>query len=230
MKMKMKVLLTLGLLLFSSTAFAESIVKIPLGESGPDVIFDGTTFRTADDGDATTLGDQNTRILFSGFGNLFSDIISPLGSFTLASVTATGAASDTLGVVVQHTTGGTFDLYAPDNSLLLSGTLTAGALTGSEGTGAQTGSFFNTTLGTFTGGSLASFYEADSAELSVALNAIFTGNIPGMVVTNGVLQPFTSDASGLITGVNQAGVPEPMSMLLLFSGLPLAAAARKKRA
>ncbi|MFN8392553.1 MAG: PEP-CTERM sorting domain-containing protein [Bdellovibrionota bacterium] len=227
--MKWKMLLTLSLLLFtSSSALAESIVKIPLGESGPDVMFDGTTFRTVDDGDATTLGDQNTRILFSGFGNLFSDFISPEGSFSLSSVAAVGAPTDTLGVIAQGTSGGTFDLYAPDNTLLLSGTLQNGAITGSAGPSA-TGSFFNTQLGTFTGGTLAAFFVADSAQLSIALNAIFTGNTPGLDISGGFLHPFTSDASGLITGTN-AAVPEPVTGLLLLSGLPLAARMRRKKA
>jgi len=197
-------------------AFAERIIKVPLGEAGPDIIFDGTTFRTADDGNALTSGDQNTRVIFSGFDVSIADILTPDASFTLSGVTSAGNA-DTIGPVIsQTTTGGSFSLFAPDNSLLLSGTLTDGAIVGSQAP-ASTGSFFNTTLGTFTGGSLLSYFSAQTLDLSFALNAIVSGQTPGLAVdSGGKLAAFSADASGLIQG---AAVPEPVSVLLLLSGL-----------
>lgn len=209
-------------------ASAESI-KVPLGDDGsPDVSFDGSVFGTVDDGDASTLGDQNTRILFAGFGGMFSDDLDGDASFSLDGVVANGAASSALpGVVAQGTTGGTFNLYSANNTLLLSGTLTDGALTGS--TNASSGSFFNTVIGNFTGGALLSYFDLHSLNISLAMTDILSGGVVGMHITNGSLDPFNADASGLITGSAPAAVPEPASMLLLLSGCSAAFAARKKQ-
>ena len=206
---------TLMLLLLVSVpaAFAESI-KVPLGDAGPDVIFDGTTFHTVDDGNALSSGDQDTRVIFSGLAGL-SDIISPLASFTLDGVELSGNAQDLGAVISQTTIGGSFSLFAPDNSLLLSGVVDTGAIVGAKAP-AATGSFFNTTLGSFTGGILQTYFAAQTLDLSFALNAIVSGQAPGLAISDGKVAAFSADASGLIQG---AAVPEPVSALLLLSGL-----------
>ena len=207
-------------------AAAESI-KLPLGEESPEVYFDGTTFGTVDDGNASTLGDQNTRIIFAGFGGMFADILDSTASFSLDGVTAVGPASEPIpGLVAQQTLGGTFSLYAPDNTLLLSGEVTNGALGG--GTESATGSFFNTTVGTFTGGALLSFFQLNTLQIVLAMQDIHSGQLVGMHITNGALDPFTSDAASLIGG-DAAAVPEPTSMLLLLSGCSAAAAYRRRQ-
>jgi hypothetical protein len=214
--MKMRyVLLFFCFLLFTGSAYADSIVKVPLGESGPDLIFDGTTLHTVDSGDASTPGDQNTRVVFSGFGDLFADIITPTASFSLLDVLAVNSPTVTSGVITQETSGGTFALYAPDNTLLLSGTLDGGAITGTSG-GVGSGSYFNTAFGTFTGGTLASYLVADSAGISFALDNIISSSGMGLYTSNGALEPFTASASGIIRG---ADVPEPATAGLLLMGL-----------
>ncbi len=223
--MKMKYLFNLiTVLIFSGNAFATNIIKLPLGTNvGADVTFDGTEFRTLDDGNGLTTGDQNTRILFVGFGGAFSDLNTETASFSITDVMAFGPALTVAGVIAQGTTGGTFNLWAPDNTLLISGILSTGALSGSEPGG--TGSFFNTQLGTFTGGALLNYLSGNTADLSLALNSVTTGGLQGMRVTGTTLEPFISDASVLVQG---SQVPEPTAMMLLLSGLT-AIGMRKKR-
>lgn len=220
----------LFLLGMTSAATADTIVKLPLDETGFDVEFDGTTFSTFDDGDATTTGDQNTRVLFEGFLGLLPDIDTPVASFSLNGVLASGSPSITGPVIVQTTTGGTFDLYDGSNVLLLSGSLSDGAITGSSTD--TTGSFFTTTFSIFTGGTLAALLDPNSAGLSFAMTSIVSeGGLPGLQVVNGALLPFVGDSSGLIEGSRNANaIPEPMSAALLLTGLVGAAAKKRRRA
>ena len=223
--MKRKYLLALAAMLaFTSNAFAVNVIKLPLGSnSGADVVFDGTTFSTISDGNAATLGDQNTRILFDGFGGALANIETEIASFSLRDVLASGPAVTVAGVIAQGTTGGTFSLWAPDNTLLISGLLFDGALSGSGPGG--TGSFFNTQLGTFTGGSLLSFLSGTTADIGLTLNAVTSAGLPGMHVTGSSLDPFQSDASAIIQG---SAVPEPASVILLFSALAAAGVKRRQ--
>lgn len=218
------------LLLFGMTsiAVADTIVKVPLAETGFDVEYDGTAFGTADDGDATTTGEQNTQVLFEGILGLLPDIETPVASFTLANILSVGAPAVAGPVIVQSTTGGTFDLYDSSNTLLLSGALNDGAITGSSTD--TTGSFFTTTFATFTGGTLAALLDPNSAGLSFAMTSIVSeGGLPGLQVVGGVLLPFVGDASGLIEGSRNANaIPEPMTGVLLLSGLVGAARMRRR--
>ncbi len=207
---------------FAGNASAIAVIKVPLGTNASgDVVFNGTTFSTLDDGIAGTLGNQNTRVLFLGFAGL-PDINTEDASFTLSNVLAVGTAITTIGVIAQETIGGTFNLWAPDNTLLISGSLTGGAITGSNNGGS--GSFFNTQLGLFTGGSLLSFFAGNTLDFSLALNNILSGNNFGLNVTNNTLDAFQADGSAIISG---SAVPEPATLLLLISGI--AATRLKKR-
>ena len=225
--LKLKLLATaLVLALVTSSASADTIIKLGLsGTGGPDVQYVAGVFGTADDGVAGTTGLQNTNSEFTGFLDpLVADILAN-ASFTLAGVTASGAASVVGGVIVsQATTGGTFSLYDPSNVLLLTGVLGNGAITGS--TGNSTGSFFNTNNATFTGGSLLAYVATTPAALSLSFTNLLSGNVGAMVVNNGVLGNFVADATGNISG---SAVPEPASMALLLSGV-LGAAVRKRKA
>lgn len=168
-----------------------------------------------DDGNAFSLGDQQTNVLFVGFDGSFADIEADAASFLLHNVLASGATDVVGGVVVQGTQGGEFSLFAPDNTLLISGILNTGALTGGLA-GSGTGSFFNTQLGVFTGGSLLSFLNGNTLDFSLALNNIISSSGQGLHLDGEGLEAFNASGSALIQGTE---VPEPASMMLLLSGL-----------
>lgn len=204
----------------------QTIVKASLFEGGADVTFDGAVFSTITDGDLTSLGDQNTRVNFLGALDTVTDINDPFASFTLAGVTIAGAPTPVGPVVVQPTNGGTFSLWDESNTLLLSGVLNDGAITGSST--AETGSFFNVSFMSFTGGSLAPLLDPDSAGISFALSSIFGGGVLGLQIVNGALAPFTADGLVAIDG-SPAAVPEPMSAALLVIGGGAAAWVRRRK-
>ena len=209
-------------LTIASSAQANTIVKFGLSETAMgDVQFVGGFFTTVDDGDATTIGDQNTKLTFVGPLEFLADLNTATASFTLSGVAAVGSPS--VGIVTsQATSGGTFSLYDPSNVLLLSGTLTDGAIVGGS---SDTGSFFNTTFATYNAGSLLAYISPSPASFSLALSAIMSNGTSGLVV-NETLQPFTADASGLLTGTE---VPEPATLGLLMTGIIGAAKLRRKR-
>lgn len=215
---------TLGMATPSS---AETIIKFAMSEVGPDVQFDGTTFGTSDDGNAATLGDQDTRLFFEGALSSIADILDPIASFSLDDVLASGLPTVIGSVVAQSTTGGTFSFWDETNTLLLSGTLSTGVITGSST--ASTGSFFNTSFATFTGGSLAALLDPNSAGLSIALTSIMSADGPGLHIgPDGRLLPFTADGAGLVEG--SSAIPEPATALMLLSALGAGGVARRRKA
>jgi hypothetical protein len=224
---KIKILaLTLLVSVLSTSVSAVTIIKFDLGGTGPDVSLTGGVFATVNDGIAGTTGDQNTRLDFTGFlDGLFADINTSTASLSIAGVTVAGLPNILGTLVTQATTGGTFAVYNPSNTLLLSGTLSAGAIVGSTASG--TGSFFNTNIATFTGGSLLAHVATTPAEFSISFTNVLSGNFAGMVVSNNTLQNFSADATGQIAG---APVPEPASVALLLSGVLGAAVRRRKMA
>lgn len=230
MNAKRLVVAALMVLCLSTTAAADAIIKIDLGGAGTDVSYVNGVLSTSDDGVAGTTGNQDTGVDFVGSLSFLSDILSG-ASFTLAGVTASGLATVVANLVIQPTTGGSFDLYAADNTLLLSGALNDGAIT--AGLGQSTGSFFNVTAASFTGGTLLAYVAPTPAGLSLALSGLVNefGGV-GLAVAQGCsvgeceLQDFSGAADGLIDG---NPVPEPASMVLLMSGL-LAVFRRKQEA
>lgn len=219
MKRRLKFGLTLAAALTCCVqqASAETIIKFGLGEIGPDVSFDGTTFGTNDDGNAATTGDQNTRLNFVGpLAGVLADFLNATASFSLDGVVTDGAAVVIGSSVFQALTGGTFSVYDPNNNLLLSGTLASGSLQGSL-TG-STGSYFNTDFATFTGGSLLPLLVPDLGGLSIALAGIVSAGGGHLSIDqNGNLLPFSANSDGLIDG--QGAIPEPATVLLLLSGV-----------
>ena len=216
----------IGSLLFSSTAMAvpTTVIKIGLGETGPDVAMIAGVFGTTDDGVAGTTGLQNTDIDFTGFLSGMPDILNG-ASFTLSNVLASGPATLVGPVVSQNTTGGTFELYDNSNNLLLSGVLGLGAISGS--TVSSAGAIFNVTTTTYTGGSLLPAVVSSPAGLSFSFTAITTNGLPGLLPgQNGYLSDFVADATG---NLDAESVPEPMTLGLLGLGLA-GAAVRRRRA
>lgn len=210
-----KFLILFFILGFVSSAQAASIIKVGLSETAPDLIFDGTTFHTINDGNAATLGDQNTNVNFVGFlVGVQPDITTAVASFTLSGVSLVGGPNVVGALVSQATTGGSFSLYDAANTLLLSGNLADGAISGSNV--ATTGSFFNTTFGTFTGGTLLPLLVQNSLGISFALGGIDSSGVAHLVTGPGGLNAFTANGTGLI---DATPVPEPLTGALLLSGI-----------
>jgi hypothetical protein len=206
--------------LLGSSVNGQTIIKLSLGETGPDLAMNSSgLLGTVSDGDASTTGDQNTAVEYTAFlDSLFADINTDIASFSLAGLQTTGTPT-TIGssVVVQDFFGGTFNLYDPSNILLLSGNLQDSTLTGVIGN-TGTGSIFTTKVGTFTSGTLLPQVEKESLNLSIALSNVNNGN--GFVVSGqpSALQAFTSDAAVNITGAAGVGVPEPTSIVITLLG------------
>lgn len=207
-------------LLGSSAVNGQTVLKLSLGNTGPDLAMDSSgVLGTTSDGDASTTGDQNTAVDYTAFLDAeFSDINTSIASFSMAGLQTTGTPSVIGGaVIVQDFFGGTFNLYDPANSLLLSGSLLDSTLTGVIG-GTGTGSIFTTKIGTFTSGSLLPYVEAESLGVSVALTNVNNGF--GFVVSGSpsALQAFTTDAAVNISAAKGVGIPEPTSIAIALLG------------
>jgi hypothetical protein len=187
---------------------------------------------TTSDGNASTTGDQNTAIDYTGFLDpLFADVNSSTASFSLAGLQRTGNPVVLGGtVIVQDFFGGTFSLYSPspDNALLLKGDLLESALTGVIGSGG-TGSIFTTKVGNFTSGSLLPYLLTNSLNVSMALSNVNDGS--GFLVSGspGTLQAFTADASVNISA-DQAAIPEPAGIAIALVGTAGLGFVRRRRA
>lgn len=214
------------LLLFAaSSASADTILKFSLSEVDSDILYEGGELFTPSDGDLSTPGDQNTALNFTGFlDGLFTDIEEESASFTLDSVVAVGDASLTAGIIAQQTDGGTFSIWDDNNELLLSAELGEGAISGSAN--ASTGSFFNTEVVNYTGGSLLAFVLPSPGGISLSLASIMTNGEVGLRILNDELQDFQADANGLVTG---EPIPEPSTVALFLTGLMGGALTRRKK-
>ena len=77
----------------TSASNAATIIKLNLGETGPDVALDQTgMFGTTNDGNAATTGNQNTAIEYTDGLDFIPDISTNIGSFSLNSLLAVGPA------------------------------------------------------------------------------------------------------------------------------------------
>jgi hypothetical protein len=214
-------------------AEAGTIIKLSLGSDAlPDVDFDGTVFSTIDDGVAGTLGDQNTAVEFLDFLAFITPIPTADASYSLSGVTVSGSATVLMpfNIVVQSFTGGSFSLYDDSNVLLLSANLGASTLTGPVGPPA-TGALFNTTLGSVTGGTLATLIDPNSISLSIGMTDIDGGSGFSITTTPGgnVLDPFAADVTESIAADQQA-IPEPAAaMLILLGGVLMMTRVRRGR-
>ena len=171
---------------------------------------------------AQTPGGLNVSTPFVIPGIPGSDINAGNGSTTFYDATlilggnvAAGPAATLFGVIIGQLTGpGTFDFLSTDPdgagpllpTLLLSGTISAGAIGGFAG--GNTASFQSNTV-TYTGGAifaamLASNY-TNVGDVSIAMVDVS----PALAEVRGVLQPFNANASGLFSAVL---VPEPTSL------------------
>lgn len=213
-----------ALVLLTSSVSAETVIKFDLaGSAGPDVQYSTGSLSTVADG--LGVGDKSTDVEYFGFLKDLPDITSG-ASLTLSGVSADGSASVIGGVVVQqNTTGGMFSLYDDMDSLLLSGTLGSGLITGFTGPSASTtGSFLSVGPVNFTGGSLFPLLHPSTGALSFSFSEVKTGATNGMVVSGGTLLDFTAVSNGAI---DASAVPEPS--VLGMAALGAVAMIRRRR-
>lgn len=214
------------LLATSSASYAGTIIKLNLGGVGPDVGMAGGVLGTVSDGNAVTTGDQNTAVEFTGFLNPLPDINLNTASFSLGGLAVNGPAQVFGTLAIQNFQGGSFSLYDPANTLLLSGALTNSALTGVMGP-PGTGGLFTTTLSTVTGGTLQSLILPNTLTLSMNLSNVNGG---GGLVVDGVLLPFVADGSVNIAGDPDpnGNIPEPTTLVFVLLSAVGAMAARRR--
>jgi hypothetical protein len=213
--------------------YASTIIKLNLGNVGPDVSMNALgILGTANDGNAVTTGDQNTDVEYTGFLEPIPDINTSVASFSLSNLARSGPAIASIpGFVIQNFAGGTFNLYDPSNSLLLSGLLTTSSLQGTTGP-PGTGAVFTTNIASVTGGSLAAFIVPTSLALSMNLTNVNGG--AGFSVGDGVvLNPFVADSVVNISGDPTplgGGLPEPGTLVLATIALFAGTAVRRRAA
>jgi len=212
----------------TSATQAATILKLSLGGVGPDVGMNSAgILSTVNDSEATTLGDQNTAVDFTSFLSFIPDITTNTASFSLRNLVEVGPAQvlNAGTLVIQNYVGGTFELYDPANSLLLSGSVTNSVLSGVIGS-PGTGALFTTTLNNFTGGSLTQYLAQGTLSLSMNMTNVNGG--AGFAVAGGgpSLNPFLADAS---VDIAAGPVPEPTTFALVALGAAAFAIARWRR-
>jgi hypothetical protein len=214
--------------LFASASHAATIIKLNLGDIGPDVGMNGAgILSTVDDGNAATTGDQNTDVEFTGFLDPNPDIVPKIASFSLHNLAEVGPANVFGSLVIQNFQGGTFQLFDQANVLLLSGLLNNSALSGVVGP-PGTGALFTTTFSQVTGGTLAPLIAPNSLSLSMNLTNVNGGG--GFQVGGGdapIVNPFLADASVNIAG--NPSVPEPATFVLVLAGAVATAGCVRRR-
>jgi hypothetical protein len=211
---------------------AATIIKLNLGNVTPDLQMDiAGVLRTADDGNAGTIGDQDTDIEFTSFLEPAPDITTPIASVSLNNLLRTGPADlvTNPGFVTQAFLGGSFSLYDPSNVLLLSGSISTSSLVGTMSPPGAGGVFTTGTV-LVTGGVLADLIVPNSLALSMNLTNVNGGS--GFGVTGGVLlNPFLSDASISISGTPTLigeNFPEPASFVLVSIAMIAATGFRRR--
>ena len=150
----------------------------------------------------------------------FLPAVDGVGKVKITGVNLTGSASSLIpGVYAQATTGGKIEIFDLSDVLLLSVDFTTGVL---SVTASGVGSQFTVGTATF-GGPLGAYLVPTSATHSLSL-VNFT---PAGIGQNENLLAGSGYGNGLVAGEQ---VPEPMTLLLLGSGLIGGIAARRKAA
>jgi hypothetical protein len=231
-------------LLQPAVSHAATILEMSLGAVTPDIQFNGTSLSTMNDGNGTSLEDQDTSVLFLGFLDpLFADILNPppmSASFSITGLVPDGGAQLIAGSIILQNfkKDATFVLRDASNVTLLSGKLGTSALTGALGN--STGGLFQTTVGEATGGSLLPYINPGSVAMSMNFTSIVdtASGTPGLRVSPlpppgpppfsfaTTLLAFTADATANI----EATIPEPAGLTLLVVGGALGLVGRRRAA
>jgi hypothetical protein len=214
----------------ASSLHASTIIKLNLGNAGPDLSMNaGGVLGTASDSVAGTIGDQNTDVEYTSFLEPLPDINASIASFSLSGLTTSGSPLVFGSLVIQNYSGGTFSLYDPSNTLLLSGLLTTSSLQGTLGP-PGTGAVFSTGVASVTGGVFADFIETNSLGLSMTLSNTNGGT--GLSLGDGpVLHGFVADTVVSILGEPSTpggGLPEPGTLVLATLALFSASVVRRR--
>jgi hypothetical protein len=217
-------------------SLAATIVKLNLGSSSPNINLDAAgVLSTFNDANSATTGDHNTTVDFTGFLDAeYTDIHSPIASFTLSGLATSAPTTIINSLVIQNFSGGTMALYDPTNTLLLQGALGVSAMTGTLTgfLGAGDGGLFTTTFSNVTGGTLAEEVAANTLVVSMNFSGASTAGLPGFAVspTTGRLLPFQTGAAVSIKASENI-IPEPAGLvLLLVGGAAVAVTARRTSA
>jgi hypothetical protein len=154
----------------------------------------------------------------------------PAGAtFSLTGLQKVGPATVIDSLAVQSFTGGTFSLYHPDATLLLSGNLSPSGLAGVVGQ--SDGSLFTSGFGLITGGTLQSQFDLAADSLILQMHFANVNNGAGFSVDPpdemfAELGAFTAVAT---IDLDAAQVPEPASVALMAGAIALFGARRPKR-
>src|SRR3954471_4661218 len=157
---------------------AGTIIKLNLGNVSPDLQMDvAGLLGTANDGINATTGDQNTDVEFTDFLEPAPDINTATASVSLHNLLRTGPADlvTNPGLVTQNFVGGSFELYDPANTLLLSGSIGTSSLVGTLSPPGA-GGVFTTGPVLVTGGVMAGLVVPNSLALSMNLTNVNGGN------------------------------------------------------
>lgn len=157
----------------------------------------------------STTGPQATPVEFLNFLDSIPDISTPTATFTLNGLVPSGSPIVIAGSITQIFNGGSFSLYHPDSTLLLSGDLNFPALAGTAGLGS--GGLLTTSLSTITGGTLQHLLLPGSLVLQMHLSNINGG--AGLSASGGVLQPFTANVT---VDIEADPIPEPATAVLMM--------------
>jgi len=216
-----------------AAVFKLDLATSPGPDAGPDIIYTGAVLATPSDGNAVTLGSQDTAIVF---GDFLSALPAIRGSYSLHNLTTNGAATTVAvpggALVFQPMKNGDFQLYDIANTKLLDVDLTTSSTLLTGTLNSSTGGLISVTNATVVGGSLASYIAQNSVSFSISFSNILTGGTTGALVVGGggILQPFTASATKEINGdPGPLGSPEPTSAVLLALGSLSGVFVRRRR-
>jgi hypothetical protein len=139
-------------------------------------------------------------------------------------------------LVLQKFTGGSFSVYDPSNNLLLSGNLSLSAVSGSLGN--PIGGIFTASSVTLTGGSLQSYIDASTFQISLTFSSIANDGGVGLAVSPappslppaanylGDMVGFTANATA---DINSKAIPEPATIAVGALFAVVLASMRRRR-